>query len=432
MNIEMSFYPKLKVKGNTKTLDLSSELLTNFSGQISFTQNNIKILSLNFDIEPTLSDIEDEPRIYIYCLLMLILSLMKVKDSMNILKKISITPGHATNISLLGLGSNIVWGTVYCLLNINLTTSYSKLNTLLAIPTVLFVANYGWFEIRILIKCIEIQHSSNLTPQALRKTISLFFMKLYLIMFLSMYFFTYFLVNEYFITINVLLLWIPQIIVNVYSNSRLSFPLSHLLTNTLLRVFFICYIRGFTLNIFKLEPKIYSVAFIVLLSLLEILVIYSQAILGARWFIPVALKDIKFKYLTFEELQKRERYKTDSDCIICLSPFSEDVNFNTDTESGDNHNNDNASNYTNLSHNTNISQGSNKSMFILSREEIVRNFFYNDIKKSWSEFHRFEFNIYKQEFVETDCSHLFHTVCLEKWLIQRRECPSCRSVSMME
>ena len=87
----------------------------------------------------------------------------------------------------------------------------------------------------------------------------------------------------------------------------------------------------------------------------------------------------------------------------------------------------------NSSQNTNYSNSNNPfSCDFISSNCIFNRFSLNSIKKYFSEFHKFDYNMYKLEFVETECGHLFHTVCLEKWIIQRRECPSCRSTSMME
>jgi hypothetical protein len=40
----------------------------------------------------------------------------------------------------------------------------------------------------------------------------------------------------------------------------------------------------------------------------------------------------------------------------------------------------------------------------------------------------YEFNLYKKKpFMMTTCGHVFHSSCLEAWIRQKRECPTCRS-----
>jgi len=41
-------------------------------------------------------------------------------------------------------------------------------------------------------------------------------------------------------------------------------------------------------------------------------------------------------------------------------------------------------------------------------------------------FHSYDFHVDKKEFIYTKCKHIFHSNCLEKWLLQKKECPNCR------
>ena len=33
----------------------------------------------------------------------------------------------------------------------------------------------------------------------------------------------------------------------------------------------------------------------------------------------------------------------------------------------------------------------------------------------------------KKKYMITPCDHVFHTLCLEKWMRQKNECPYCKS-----
>ena len=35
--------------------------------------------------------------------------------------------------------------------------------------------------------------------------------------------------------------------------------------------------------------------------------------------------------------------------------------------------------------------------------------------------------IKKEDFIYTPCKHIFHTECLENWIIEKRVCPTCRA-----
>jgi len=47
-------------------------------------------------------------------------------------------------------------------------------------------------------------------------------------------------------------------------------------------------------------------------------------------------------------------------------------------------------------------------------------------------FHEHSSNAMKKPYMITDCKHAFHTQCLEKWLMQKRECPSCRTIIKLD
>jgi len=49
-----------------------------------------------------------------------------------------------------------------------------------------------------------------------------------------------------------------------------------------------------------------------------------------------------------------------------------------------------------------------------------KNYFYN--------FHKPDCCWKRKEYILTDCQHFFHTKCLEMWMKQKLECPTCRSI----
>ena len=411
---------------NNKMKNTKDQIISSFIGSISFNKTNSSNdeTDLNFSISSYSEESEEKQRLFFFCFFMICISCLVIKSNINLIKQMLNSPGHSTNISIVGQATNILWGTLYCLININITTIYGGQNLMLVLPTLLFLANYGWFEVRILIKIIEYQSSNDttLTPLLLRQKISVFFCKLYILMFISMYFFTYFLSDIKFITLSTLLLWTPQIITNVIYQSRLSFPICHILLNSFIRIFFVIYFRGFKWNVFYFEPDYWLVCYCISLTILQILILYSQTLLGASWFIPFKFSSVNFKYLNANQLILKNRYKQDPTCIICLDNFigSEEL----DNEIG----NRDEVNSTRISDESQVNRYNvNK----IDRDSILKKFLSEDLKSSLWKFHKYDFNINKENFVETECSHLFHTICLERWIIERRECPSCRSSSMI-
>ncbi len=46
--------------------------------------------------------------------------------------------------------------------------------------------------------------------------------------------------------------------------------------------------------------------------------------------------------------------------------------------------------------------------------------------KGFYKFYRIPKNPQNKKYMKTPCNHAFHSICLEKWLIRKKECPNCR------
>lgn len=416
----------------------NNENLNNTSTEVLFDND----LTINFSAK--ISNENDKERILIYTILMIIIAFCLIKSNIEILKQINESLTLAYNISLFGQCINIIWGTVYTILNMNVY-SMSKHNSMIILPTFLFVINFGWLEVKILTKIIEANNQSATSSEI--KTITLkTFLILYSIMFVVMHFFTYFLINKIAITICLVFLWVPQIIHNIKINNRVSFPLRYILTNSTVRLFFVFYIRGFSNNIFYFSTDKWILLYCNTAVLLQIMIVYSQSIISTTWFIPF-YSSYKPLYYSFVEL--KEKFKIhDMSCNICLSGISEYFEKTNDSEN----NSSIISNINNISNlsgseneaqengeNSNFSQENSENLSIMDNPFMIKyetrssliNSFINVLKNSWEKFHLYKFNIEKKEFFETNCKHIFHTTCIEKWIIQRK-CPTCRTEISMD
>ena len=61
-----------------------------------------------------------------------------------------------------------------------------------------------------------------------------------------------------------------------------------------------------------------------------------------------------------------------------------------------------------------------KVMRVLYIEKVIKKI------KRWIK--NIEGRTYRNKYMITPCDHVFHTVCLEKWMALKNECPYCKGV----
>ena len=134
----------------------------------------------------------------------------------------------------------------------------------------------------------------------------------------------------------------------------------------------IVYVFTYSSNIFRHHRDPRFVVFLSLWLLFQLSIMYSQDILGARWFLPqhsIPEGYIYFKPVSLAHLAKHEgASKHTADCAICMSEVP---------------------------------------VYIEEAEETH--------------------NIDQHSYMVTPCDHIFHTDCLENWMGYKLQCPVCRT-----
>jgi hypothetical protein len=151
------------------------------------------------------------------------------------------------------------------------------------------------------------------------------------------------------------------------------------------KIFIVGYVKGYKENIFQLKPNLNKVVVVVFVLIFEMLVLFLQKILGPKFFLPKMLKKIEYDYY-------RENVDdVNNECVICLDVLSKNIENDDYDENSD-----------------------------LNEIEKIGNKMIKLIKKLKN-------NKNKKKFMITPCNHTFHSICLEKWLEQKNECPYCRT-----
>ncbi|CCK68363.1 ubiquitin-protein ligase TUL1 KNAG_0A07090 [Huiozyma naganishii CBS 8797] len=144
---------------------------------------------------------------------------------------------------------------------------------------------------------------------------------------------------------------------------------------TIIRVLPVIYIFTYPSNIFKHHKNVKFVVLLSLWLLFQVSILYSQDILGARWFLPQHtipegysyFKSVTSQYLA--EHGDESLVETNSvDCSICMSGIPLYVDDKPETHKVD-----------------------------------------------------------QYSYMVTPCNHIFHTECLENWMSYKLQCPVCRT-----
>lgn len=261
-------------------------------------------------------------------------------------------------------------------------------------------------------------------------------------------------------------MWTPQIIYNIIYYNKIIYPFFYIIISSVERLFFAFYFRANDNNFYKIKGDKTLIYILIIYFIITFIILYLQMIKGPRFFLPEKYqkKDFDF-YKSKEEILKLSKDKDISniECVICLLPiFSEETEQNNDKEESkekkekiekninniDNSIDTNSSRYelglkqNNINKNYNIEQNlmkENKNK-IKRKNKNDKKIKKNNFKGSWCfkeivdilflkgfyKFYRISKNPKNKLYMRTPCNHVFHAICLEKWLSRKKECPNCR------
>ncbi len=218
----------------------------------------------------------------------------------------------------------------------------------------------------------------------------LFFLCLFLFLTFIQVFFIYTFMNT---IIFFIFTWLGQIFVCAYHNVKPPMNLTYIYLFSFIQISTIIYFKGYPYNILYLKPSYIKVTIICVILIIETLILTFQEIIDPKFFIPESLKEnngMQFKYNSQLSEEQKENI-----CSICLftineSPYSENENLKTT--------------------NNNIND---------IKKDDERKIIFEDIKLKLIKY-------FKKPIIITQCKHIFHSICLEKYLKSKNKCPICR------
>ena len=184
--------------------------------------------------------------------------------------------------------------------------------------------------------------------------------------------------------------WIPQVYRNAVKGSEPrrrrhagyqslqnadsnSIPLlwSFIVGTSVIRLLPVVYVFTYSSNVFRHHKDVRFAVFLSLWMLFQLIVLYSQDLMGSRWFLPQHVIPDGYHYhkpVSTELMMEHGAQNNCVNCAICMSDVPVYV------------------------------------------EEI-------------EETHKIDI----QSYMLTPCSHIFHTECLENWMSYKLQCPVCRA-----
>lgn len=421
MNYNLNFIEK---KGTFKNIN---EII-GIKGTLYSKECNIK---MDFDLKKH-SNIKSEmyKTIIFYCIANSLFSIFYLINAKLFINKINDSLVNQKSISIFTICQNIIWNSYCCYCHFFFVVKFIEFKFYFMIVCSLYFFNAGFIEFPLLYKllCLKYLYLINDTLNYRKKLITFCFI-LYLLILFSFLFVAKFYYSPSFILFNFVMVWLPQIISNIYYKNRVSFPIIYNIGIIMNRIFPSFYFN-FVKNNFLRIPNNRKYIEIINISILLVLtiVLYSQTLFGPRWFLPMLLvKEYNF-YIDEEELKKIKKNDIyNLECFICLMEI-----ISKEKNNNNNINSDNSS----LGYNYGFNETDNLVIDIneKSMENIELNNKYKCIEKYFGNksilfnFHEYSKNILNKPFMITPCNHIFHSDCLEEWFKIKKECPNCRTI----
>ena len=388
-------------------------------------------IKMDFDLKKH-SNIKNElyNTIVFYCFVNSLLSLFYLINVKLFIKKINDSLVNQKSICLFTICQNIIWNSYCCYCHFFFVVKFIEFKLFFMIVCSLYFFNAGFIEFPLLYKllCLKYYYLINDTLNYRKQIIKYCFI-LYLFILFSFLFAAKFYYSPTFIFFNFIMIWLPQIIFNIYYKNRISFPILYDISIIMNRIFPSVYFN-FVKNNFLRIPNNRKYIEIINISFLLILTIflYSQTLFGSRWFLPFLLvKEYNF-YIDEEGLKKIKKIDINNlECFICLSEIIPKEKSNNNNINNNNYSSDN---------NYGFNETDNLVIDIKgeSREKLELNNKYKCIEKYFGNksilfnFHEYSKNIFNKPFMITPCNHVFHSECLEEWFKMKKECPNCRTI----
>ena len=373
--------------------------------------NNVKLIIssdiLKLNLDTAIAHDDEIQKVRIYAFFISFFGILEIYYCSKLINKINLQNDIAKKISTITILINCCIKLVICIIHFCLSVKPSDedegISYQYGIVTIIYFFGFTGFELKLLLLVFKIKNNLRNRNLYRRRLLSLYIM-FYIIFVIISINMKQCITNFNLITIVYTLSWLSQILVSVCQNSRPPIPRLYIVWSSLSRLYLPIYAKGFKYNCFNLRPSYLKVLLLIIITFIEAIILLLQKSLGPRIIIPKKFRKQNQVFDYYKDKVNIQKHVSQNPiCVICLENLSVDVD-----------------------ENFNRIKKAKKPKTIGNK---IMSIFYLDIlnEKIKKCLKYLEGKNIKKKYMITPCDHVFHTVCLEKWIKLKSECPYCKT-----
>ena len=361
---------------------------------------------LNVTINAIISNNEDlRQKVRIYSFILSIFGLFEIYHILHLIMKINDNNEYGNKLSILSITINCYFKVLICIVHffLSISTLDEDMSYQFGVPTIIYFFGFTGFELKLLLLVFRTRNDNNINQVIYRKRLLCLYVFFYVSLSLMVLNIRECLKNYYLILTIYIFSWLSQILFSIITNTRPPMSRMYIICLSMSKLFLPIYLKAFDGNIFDLKPSYFKVYLIVIIIIAEIIVLLLQKSFGARTILPKKYRKRGFDYYK-DKVNIEMHVSKNPNCVICLESLMVEVdeNFNT------------------IQKKEKTKKSCNKIIHLCFLDRVTRKI------KRWID--NMEGKTRKKKYMITPCDHVFHTVCLEKWIRQKNECPYCKGV----
>lgn len=404
---------KEKIDKGNATLILEKE---EYNYAISFRKRimsqfyRIKLIinsdKLNVTINTIITNNENlRQKVRIYSFILSMFGLFEIYHILKLIMKVNDNNEYGNKLSILSITINCYFKVLICIVHffLSISTMDEDMSYQFGVPTIIYFFGFTGFELKLLLLVFRTRNDNNINQFIYRKRLLCLYVFFYVSLSLMVLNIKECLKNFYLILLVYIFSWLSQILFSIITNTRPPMSRMYIICLSLSKLYLPIYLKAFDGNIFDLKPSYLKVCLIVMIIIVEIIVLLLQKSFGARTILPKKYRKRGFDYYK-DKVNIEMHVSKNPNCVICLESLMVEVdeNFNT------------------IQKKEKTKNSCNKITHLCFLDKVTRKI------KRWID--NMEGKTTKKKYMITPCDHVFHTVCLEKWMRQKNECPYCKGV----